>query len=191
MWKERFSASLLLENVCHTLIMIRNVVSWRVGLGPLPTLCNRFHTQTFHVTLQCFSWNTWRIIYIPCWFRALSQDLLLLTSAMSASETLIEVSRVPALLGWTSCSSARKGACLVRHCSEESEEVRWADLNQAQQSRLHMNLWTCGQEIKVEVLGLFVSQHCCSCLIQSQRTKHVCLLYQRVISCDIPSSCEI
>lgn len=105
----------------------KDMVSWHVGLGPLPTLCNRFHAQTFHVTLQCFSWNTWRIIYIPCWFRGLSQDLLLLTSAMSASETLIEVSRVPALLGWTLVLLPEKGRALsgtvpkrVRKCAEQT-----------------------------------------------------------------------
>lgn len=161
------------------------------GSGPLPALCNRFHTQTFHVTLQCFSWNTWRIIHIPCWFRALSQDLLLFTNGVSANEMLIELSRVPALFSWTSCASARKGTCLVSHCSKESEEVHWADLNRAHQGCLHMNLWTYGQDIKIEVLGLFVNQHCCSCLIQSQRAKHLCFLCQRVISRDIPSSCEI
>ena len=105
----------------------KDMVSWHVDLGPFPTLCNSFHAQTFHVTLQCFSWNTWKIIYIPCWFRALSQDLLLLTSAMSASETLIEVSRVPALLGWTLVLLPEKGRALsgtvpkrVRKCAEQT-----------------------------------------------------------------------
>ena len=81
------------------------------GSGPLPALCNRFHAQTFPVTLQCFSWDTWRIIYTPCWFRALSQNLLLLTNGMSANEMLIEVSRVPALSSFSCFCQKRDVPC--------------------------------------------------------------------------------